>query len=94
MSKSIVDKIKSGALIVDVRTPEEYHENHYPNSVNIPVDEVETRLVEFGDKNDVIIVYCKSGGRSAYAESVLKQHGYKDVTNAGGLSDLYKMNIH
>lgn len=91
MSQNIIDKIKSGALIVDVRTPEEYHHGHCANAVNIPVDEVEHRLAEFGDKHSTIIVYCKSGGRSAYAEALLKNHGYTAVTNAGGLSDLQKL---
>ncbi|MFA6455238.1 MAG: rhodanese-like domain-containing protein [Bacteroidota bacterium] len=82
------EKIKSGAIIVDVRTPEEFEEEAYPNAVNIPVDEVQRRLKEFGDMNTPVIVYCASGARSAYAARILKNAGYKDVVNAGGLYDM------
>ncbi|MDD8018986.1 MAG: rhodanese-like domain-containing protein [Bacteroidota bacterium] len=84
----LLDKIKSAAKIVDVRTPEEFNEEAYPNAVNIPVDEVRARMSEFGDKNSSIIVYCASGARSAYAARILKNAGYTDVTNAGGLYDM------
>ncbi|MFA6469698.1 MAG: rhodanese-like domain-containing protein [Bacteroidota bacterium] len=82
------EKIKAGALIVDVRTPEEFEEEAYPNAVNIPVDEVQRRLKEFGDLQSTVIVYCASGARSAYAARILKNAGYKDVVNAGGLFDM------
>lgn len=86
---SVLDeKIANGAKIVDVRTPMEFEEEHFPNAVNISVDQVEERLDEFGDKNKPVIVYCASGSRSAYAARVLKMAGYKDVINAGGLYDM------
>ncbi len=82
------EKITNGAKIVDVRTPAEFAEEHFANAVNIPVDQVEERLEEFGDKNSSVIVYCASGSRSAYAARFLKMAGYKDVINAGGLYDM------
>ncbi|NUN71245.1 MAG: rhodanese-like domain-containing protein [Bacteroidetes bacterium] len=85
---SLADKIKAGAKIVDVRTPEEFNEEAYPNAVNIPVDEMASRISEFGDKNAPLIVYCASGARSAYAARMLKNAGYVDVVNAGGLYDM------
>jgi phage shock protein E len=84
----ILEKIKAGAKIVDVRTPEEFEEEHYPNAVNISVEEVESRLDEFGEKEKPVIVYCATGARSAYAARVLKHCGFKDVINAGGLYDM------
>lgn len=84
----LVEKLKSGAKIVDVRTVEEFEEEHYPNSINIPVDQVQFRINEFGDKNSPIVVYCASGARSAYAARILKSVGYTDVINAGGLYDM------
>jgi phage shock protein E len=84
----IVEKIKAGALIVDVRTLEEFSEEAYPNAINIPVDQMQTRLEEFGDKSKSVIVYCASGARSAYAARILKAAGYMDVVNAGGLYDM------
>ena len=85
----VVEKIKAGALIVDVRTPEEYSTGHYPGALNIPVDDVETRLAEFGeDKGKEIIVYCKSGRRSGKAKGILEAKGFKNVMNAGGFTDM------
>lgn len=81
-------KIDSGALVVDVRTVAEFNSGHYPNAKNIPVDEVSKRVDEFGDKNQTIIVYCASGGRSGSAKSFLESIGYKQVINAGGLSNM------
>jgi phage shock protein E len=84
----IEDKIKSGAKIFDVRTSEEYMEEHYPNAINISVNDVLARLNDFGDKNAPIVVYCASGSRSAYAAKLLKTSGFTDVVNAGGLGDM------
>jgi len=76
-------------LIVDVRTAEEFRTGAYPGAINIPIDEVTMRSNEFGDRVDrEIIVYCASGGRSAYAQQILMQLGYTNVTNGGGLSTM------
>lgn len=82
------DKIKAGALVVDVRTPEEFADEQYPNALNIPVDELVQRLHEFGDTAKPVVLYCATGSRSAYAARVLRSSGYADVTNAGGLYDM------
>jgi phage shock protein E len=84
----IQQMIDAGAKIVDVRTPEEFNEEAFPNAVNIPVDEMAGRLNEFGEKDKPLIVYCASGARSAYAARVLKNAGYTNVVNAGGLYDM------
>ena len=81
-------KIKAGARIIDVRTAEEFNEEHYPNALNIPVDQIRQRLTEFGEKSAPIVVYCVSGARSAFAARLLKSAGYTDVINAGGLEDM------
>ena len=81
-------KIRSGALLVDVRSPEEY-QTHVEGAVNIPYDNVKERLAEFGeDKNREIVLYCKSGRRAGIAKTVLTGNGYTHVFNAGGYSDL------
>ena len=85
---SIDEKIKAGALVVDVRSVEEFEEEHFPNAVNIPVDQVQKRLTEFGEKDKPLVVYCASGSRSAFAARLLKSAGYVDVVNAGGLYDM------
>lgn len=76
------------ATIVDVRTPEEYAGEHYPNAINIPYEQVAQRIDEFEDMPKPIIAYCRSGNRSGIAVSILKQAGITEVENGGGLEDL------
>ena len=84
----VLKKIQAGALIVDVRTPEEFAAGHYKGAVNIPLSDIQSRLPEFGDKNKPVVVYCRSGNRSAKAKAILESNGFKDVTNGGGLRDM------
>jgi phage shock protein E len=81
-------KIKSGALVVDVRTPAEFASGAYPGAINIPVDQVEKRLSEFGDRKRPVVLYCRSGHRAGLAKAVLEKNGFSDVTNGGGLKDM------
>ena len=80
--------VSEGALIVDVRTPEEFNAGNYKNSINIPLDDIEKNIDLFGDKNNQIIVYCRSGNRSGKAKKILKKHGYDKVFNAGAFSKM------
>ena len=72
-------------LVVDVRTSGEFRGGAYPGAVNIPLDELQTRLNELGDKSREITLYCASGARSAYAQRILMQMGYTKVKNGGGI---------
>jgi phage shock protein E len=83
----VQEKIKAGAQIVDVRSPEEFRDGFYPGAVNIPVQELARRLGEI-KKEKAVVLDCASGARSGAAARVLKQAGYADVTNAGGLGDM------
>lgn len=74
--------------IVDVRTQEEFLDGHFPNAINIPLDQVAQKINEFKKMLKPIIVYCRSGNRSGIAVSILKQHGIVDALNGGGLDDL------
>ena len=76
------------ATIVDVRTPEEYAVEHFPDAINIPLDQVAQRINEFKEMSQPIIAYCRSGNRSGIAVSILKQNGIADAVNGGGLDDL------
>ena len=82
------EKINKGALVIDVRTPAEYASGHYTGATNVPLAELKARLLEIGDKQKPIVVYCASGIRSAKAAKILAAAGFLDVTNAGGLSNL------
>lgn len=77
---------ESGAILLDVRTPEEYRGGHIPGSKNLPLQTIEkiTSLVD--DKDTVLYVYCQSGGRSSQATAILQQMGYRNVNNIGGIS--------
>ena len=73
-------------LLIDVRTPEEFASGHINGSVNIPVEEMQGRLDEIpGDTP--IVVYCRSGNRSATAARILTEAGYAPVYDLGGIND-------
>jgi phage shock protein E len=80
-----VQALSADALVVDVRTPLEYGMGHYDGAVNIPVGEIEERLGELGDKRDEIVVYCRSGHRSADAKTKLRAAGFTNVYDGGSL---------
>ena len=87
-ASAIKDKIKAGAKIIDVRTPGEFADEAYPGAVNIPLNVLPSKLDELGPKDKTIVLYCASGARSASAARLLKQAGFVDVVNAGGLDDM------
>ena len=71
-------------LLVDVRTEEEYQSGHIPTAVNIPYTEIGEKIpVE--DKSALIIVYCRSGNRSAIAKDTLQEKGYNRIIDFGGI---------
>lgn len=84
--KTIIDE---GAFLVDVRTPGEFADGHVKGSVNIPLDSVQTRLLKFKNKKN-IIVFCRSGNRSAQAKTILEQNGINNVINGGAWDHVNK----
>lgn len=74
-------KIKEGAQIIDVRSPEEYRGGHVKGSINIPLDRIEGQLKKL-DRSKPVITCCRSGARSGMAADTLKRHGF-DVYNGG-----------
>lgn len=81
--------VKSGAVIIDVRSSEEYQGGHINGSLNIPLDKLK-RSVQLlpADKQHPIIVCCASGVRSSRARGFLMGLGYKQVFNGGGWTTL------
>ena len=75
-----------GAVLIDVRTAEEYRDGHIDGSVNIPLDRISSIENTVKDKSTPLYVHCLSGGRSGQAVSYLKQMGYTNVKNIGGIS--------
>ena len=84
----VKEKIRMGAMAIDVRSPDEYQSGHYLGAKNIPLQELENRLSELGGKNTPIVVYCASGMRSAKALKILTNAGFTDVMNAGTMRNL------
>jgi len=76
----------SGAILLDVRTPDEYREGHIPSSQNIPLQTIEKVKSAIKDPATPLFVYCYSGSRSAQATAVLKRMGYTHVKNIGGIA--------
>ncbi len=87
---SYINTNSNTPLVVDVRTPMEFSGGAYPNAINISLDELETRIDELGSKDRDITLYCASGARSAYAQQLLRQMGYTNVKNGGGLMQMMR----
>ena len=78
---------KDNFVLLDVRTPEEFAEGHIGGAVLLPYDQVEQKATDILPvKDKSIIVYCRSGRRSAIAAESLRGLGYKDVKDFGGIS--------
>ena len=75
-----------GAVLLDVRTAEEYRDGHIDGSVNIPLDRISSVENTVKDKSTPLYVHCLSGGRSGQAVSYLKQFGYTNAKNIGGIN--------
>lgn len=79
--------VRGGALLLDVRSPEEFAAGHLDGAVNIPVDALEARLDEVGSKERAVVVYCRSGMRSRRARALLLERGWVKVENLGGMGN-------
>ncbi len=79
---------ESGYIILDVRTEEEYEEKHIPGAICIPNETIGTEEIEaLPDKNQLIMVYCRSGNRSKKAAEKLVKLGYTNIVEFGGIND-------
>ncbi len=79
--------VAAGARLVDVRTPQEFAEGHVPGAVNVPHDEIALRAGEIGPPSTRVVLYCRSGKRSAIAARTLAGLGYDKVYDLGSFSD-------
>jgi len=78
--------VAAGARLLDVRSPEEYAGGHLPGAVNIPVQELDRRMAEVGPRDGEVVLYCRSGSRSARATELLRRHGFSKVHNLGPMT--------
>ena len=86
-AKALMDS-ESGCIIIDARTQEEYDQGHIPGAIMIPEYEIADRAEkELPDKDQLILVYCRSGRRSKIAAEELVKLGYTNVKEFGGIID-------
>lgn len=78
--------VAQGALLVDVRSPEEFTSGHLDGARNIPVQVLGQRLQELGPRERPVVLYCRSGMRSANAAAALRAAGFTAVYNLGPMS--------
>ena len=79
---------ETGYIILDVRRPDEFAAGHIPNAINVPNETIGTdEIPELPDKNQLILVYCRSGRRSKEAAEKLVKLGYTNIVEFGGILD-------
>jgi len=82
--------LEEGAFLVDVRTPGEFASGSAEGAVNIPLDVVKDQISKFRNKKS-IIVFCRSGNRSAMAKGTLERNGITNVLNGGSVQNMIKL---
>lgn len=86
--EAILLHLTDNTHFIDVRTAEEYEDGHISGAQNIPIDQIETDILSaVPEKSDIIILYCRSGNRSAQAGKLLEKLGYQVILDAGGIID-------
>ncbi len=89
-SASIEEYLKEGAVVIDVRTAEEFREGHVKGSKNMVLNTIPTKVLEIKKMNKKVIAVCRSGARSGQAASFLKQQGI-DAINGGQWQSVAKV---
>lgn len=83
--------LAGGAVLVDVRTPEEFRERSLPGAINLPLATVAQSITNrVPDRRQVVLLHCRSGARSGTAEKELRSLGYTNVFNLGSFSQAEK----
>jgi phage shock protein E len=78
------NRLQAGALVVDVRSREEFQSGHLPNAINVPLGELRAAIQRYvPDKTRPVLLHCLSGGRSEIAKRMLRAMGYQQVFNLG-----------
>lgn len=84
-ASELKNKINRGAILIDVRSKQEYKEGHLIGAINIPEYEIDKRIEkEIAKKNQLIVLYCQYGGRSRNVYIKMKRKGYTNVYNLNG----------
>lgn len=87
--EELKNKILQGAIILDVRSNQEYREGHLQGAINVPDFEIMNRIQkEIPKRNQLIVLYCQYGGRSKNAMEIMKKMGYTNIYNLYGGLDM------
>lgn len=85
-AKTLMEK-KEGYILLDVRTKGEYESGYIPGAINIPLSDIDEKIISsLPDKSQMILVYCRSGNRSREASDKLSKLGYSNVLEIGGIN--------
>lgn len=90
-NRHVKNALKNGAVIIDVRTANEFDQGKVPGSINIPLDRIEANAIRIKGMNKPIIFCCASGGRSGNATKIMLAKGLKEVTNGGSWVNVLKI---
>jgi rhodanese-related sulfurtransferase len=87
--KTLKEAVKErDTVFIDVRTKPEFNSGHIPGAKNIPLDELMSRLDELEGINGPVVLYCRSGNRSGMALHMLREAGWDNLYNGGGIEDV------
>ena len=85
-SKTLMEK-EEGYILLDVRTKGEYESGYIPGAINIPLSDIDEKIISsLPDKSQMILVYCRSGNRSREASDKLSKLGYTNILEIGGIN--------
>lgn len=90
---NILKSLSAGAAVIDVRTFAEYTDGHLPGSINIPLNEISSRLAEFKQQPAGLVICCASGIRSNKAANILKQYGIECIDGGSWLNLKHLTNL-
>lgn len=91
-TKEATEFARRGAIVIDVRSPEEYSAGHLSQALNMPVEEIASLLpAKVRDKSRVILLHCKTGLRSKKAKTLLDRQGYANVFDMGSYERAFKI---
>ena len=85
-AKTLMEK-EEGYILLDVRTKGEYESGYIPGAINIPLSDIDEKIISsLPDKSQMILVYCRSGNRSREASHKLSKLGYTNILEIGGIN--------
>lgn len=84
---AVIEAIKDGAFLVDVRSSGEFASGSVKGAINIPLDNIQNQLAKFKGKKQ-IVVFCRSGNRSSMAKGILAKNGISNVVDGGSLQNV------